>query len=259
MDKDNVLKKEIKQQNIDKVKYNAQNFSNKTGNYKGCCFSTEKQKWKAELKKDYVITFLGYYDSEIDAAKAYNDYALYINKTCDTNYCLNTIDGYVENPRDIATENKNIQLDNKTAYYNGVSYDSKRQCYICSIKYEGKSCYLGCNQNEIECAKLYNQQALYFNNHFNTKYTLNDIPDYTTVEKNIYDENQTTKMVNKSSKYHGVTFNKKSNKYRSCLVYNKKQIHIGFFTDELDAAKAYNTKAHELNNTCNTHYKINII
>ena len=259
INKDNVLKEEIKQQNLDKVKYNAQNFLNKTGNYKGCCFSTEKQKWKAELKKDYIITFLGYYDSEVDAAKAYNDYALYLNKTCDTNYSLNTIDGYIENPRDVVADNKKIILENKKSYYHGVSYDSQRKYYVSSIKYETKSYYLGHNENEIECAKLYNQQALYFNNHLNTKYVLNEISDYITIEKNIYNENQASKISNKSSKYYGVTFNKKSNKYRSCLVYNKKQIHIGSFSDELEAAKAYNSKAIQFNNMYNTHYKINII
>jgi prophage antirepressor-like protein len=43
------------------------------------------------------------------------------------------------------------------------------------------------------------------------------------------------------------------------LVYNKKQLHLGFFVNELDAAKAYNNKATELNKESNCKYKINVI
>lgn len=83
--------------------------------------------------------------------------------------------------------------------------------------------------DEIECAKIYNQQALYFNNQFDTKYVLNDINDYITIEKNIYKEIQDNKKSNKSSKYYSVTFNKKIKKFKALLVYNKKQLHLGIF------------------------------
>ena len=40
---------------------------------------------------------------------------------------------------------------------------------------------------------------------------------------------------------------------------DKKQKHLGFFDNEIDAAKAYNTKASELNNLGNVKYKLNEI
>ena len=255
--KDDELKEKIKQDNLQKVKYNAQNFSNKTGNYKGVFFCNEKKKWRAELKRDYKSIFLGYYDTEIHGAKAYNDYALYLNETYDTNYSLNEIDNYIATARNVPEQYKQEFLENKTSSYNGVSYDSTRNYYVVSIKYNTKTYNLGFHQHEIECAKLYNQQGLYLNNHFNTDYVLNDIPNYITIEKNIFQDIQDNKLSKKSSKYHGVTFNKKQNKYRACLVYNKKQLYLGFFTDELEAAKAYNKKAKELNDEHNTSYKIN--
>lgn len=126
-----------------------------------------------------------------------------------------------------------------------------------SIKLNSKTYNLGNNESEIECAKLYNEQALYFNETLGTKYELNDIGSR-TIAKNIVKEIEDTKLANKSSKYHGVTLNKKNNKYRALLVYHKKQIHIGFFDNELDAAKAYNIKAEELNKQLNKIvYKIN--
>ena len=240
-------------------KLTGQQLSNKTGNYKGVCWSKEKQKWKAELKMAYKIAFLGYYSTELDGAKAYNDYALYINKEMGTDYSLNEIQDYITTPRNIPEENKQIVIDKKTSKYNGVSYSSKRKYYVAGIKYNGKSYCLGNHKDEIECAKLYNQQAMYYNENFYTEYKLNDISDYITIAKNIYQEIQDKKIEKKTCQYYGVTLSKRNDKYRALLVHNKKQIHIGFFENELDAAKAYNKKASELNSTTNSKYKLNEI
>ena len=43
-----------------------------------------------------------------------------------------------------------------------------------------------------------------------------------------------------SSKYKGVTWNKKSNKWRSNIQLGNKNKHLGYFANEDDAAKAYN-------------------
>ena len=55
-----------------------------------------------------------------------------------------------------------------------------------------------------------------------------------------------------------MTFSKRLNKYKALIVYNKKQICVGSFVNELDAAKAYNKRAIELNTNNNCKYKINI-
>lgn len=257
INKDNRLKELIKQDIIKKCQLSAQQMSNKTGNYKGVCWCASKEKWKAELKKNYTISFLGYFDNEIHAAKAYNDYATFLNQTQNDTYTLNYISDYIPNSRDIPSESKQTQEENKTSKYIGVSYDYKRNYYVVSIKHNRKTYHLGNNKDELECAKLYNQQALYFNNQFNTSYELNDIPGYTTIEKNIFKEIQVSKLSSKSSKYYGVTFAKQKNKYRAVIVYNKKQLHLGFFDEELEAAKAYNKKASELNEQNAFKYKIN--
>jgi hypothetical protein len=205
----------------------------------------------------YKISFLGYYSTELEGAIAYNDYAMYINNKDNTNYTLNNIPDYTPNPRDILEEHKTEINENKSSKYNGVSYYKSRKHYVAGIKYAGKTYSLGSHKEEVECAKLYNQQAMYFNNQFNTNYVLNEIPNYITIPKNIYQEIQDKKLNKKSSQYYGVTFCKRNNKYRSVLVHNKKQIHIGFFENELDAAKAYNIKATELNSTNNYQYKLN--
>ncbi len=247
---------EIKETNL--FKLTGQRLRNKTGNYKGVFWNKEKNKWRSSLKLDYKEIFLGYFDSELDGAKAYNDYALYLNQTKDTNYLLNDIENYTITPRNIPEENKKTIFNNKTSKYNGVSYDSIRNHYQAGIKYKQKSYHLTTNIDELECAKIYNQQALYFNNTYGTNYILNDIPNYVTIPNNVYCTLQKEKISNKSSKYIGVTFSKQVNKYKALIVYNKKQICLGSFENELDAAKAYNKRAIELNDLLNQNkYKTN--
>jgi phage anti-repressor protein len=238
-------------------KLTAQQTSNRTGTYKGVCFSIEKQKWKAELKKDYKINFLGYYDTELDAAKAYNNYATFLNQNDNTNYTLNYIPDFVPTPIDIPSVTKQEILKKKSSKFRGVSFNSQRQYYNSSIKFKNKFYNLCQNVDEIQCAKVYNQQALYFNNHYNTKYQLNDIPDYQTEEKNhiVFDKKKDPSQ--NTSKFYGVSLHKNLNKYRAYIVYDKKQINLGLFTSDIEAAKAYNEKAKELNENTNKKYKLN--
>jgi hypothetical protein len=49
-----------------------------------------------------------------------------------------------------------------------------------------------------------------------------------------------------TSKYLGVSIHKQSNKFIARIRKDGKQIHIGLFETEIDAAKAYNKKAYEL-------------
>lgn len=135
---------------------------------------------------------------------------------------LNEIEGYVTVPRNIPQETREQQLEEISSRYNGVSYDSTRKYYVAGIKLKRKSYSLGNHQDELECAKLYNQQALYFNNHEGGKFGLNEIEGYVTVEKNIYEDLQASKKAKKSSEYYGVTLNKVTNKYKALLVYKQK-------------------------------------
>ena len=58
---------------------------------------------------------------------------------------------------------------------------------------------LGSYKNEQDAAKVYNQQALFFNNTKNTKYILNDIPSYITAAKDVWSEKQTNKTYKNSN------------------------------------------------------------
>ena len=49
-----------------------------------------------------------------------------------------------------------------------------------------------------------------------------------------------------SSRYKGVSWSKSHKKYAATIRCNKKSFHLGYFADEIEAAKAYDKKAKEL-------------
>jgi hypothetical protein len=49
--------------------------------------------------------------------------------------------------------------------------------------------------------------------------------------------------INTSSKYRGVWYNRQTKKWRATIVVNRKRKQIGYFRDEIDAAKAYDNAA----------------
>ena len=48
-----------------------------------------------------------------------------------------------------------------------------------------------------------------------------------------------------SSRYKGVCFSRREQKFRAYIVVNYKQIHLGYFDSDLDAARVYNEAARE--------------
>ena len=55
-----------------------------------------------------------------------------------------------------------------------------------------------------------------------------------------------SKRKNTSSVYKGVYFDKALNKWRAQIKHNDQRIHLGCYTDEADAGRAYDRKANEL-------------
>ena len=60
-------------------------------------------------------------------------------------------------------------------------------------------------------------------------------------------QNANLKHIKSSSKYTGVTWNKKNKKYRALIVINRYQIYLGAFTDEKIASEHYNIALNNLN------------
>jgi hypothetical protein len=244
---------EMKPKNITNRKFKS---NDKVSDYLGVSW-TPNDKWICRLTKDYETIFLGYYDTEIEAAITYNDFATYINNECNLNYTLNDIDNYVPNPRNIPEENVMKKLENKSSNFSGVYFIKSKQIFEASIQYKKKTYKLYKNVDDLECAKIFNEQALYFNNHLGTKYKLNEILNFITIEKNHILEIDMKKL-KKYSRFIGVSVRNDSNKFRAYIKYNGKRIDCGTFKHEIDAAKAYNEKAIELNKLETTKHKYSL-
>lgn len=67
----NNLRKATRSQNA----ANMRSRKNSSSKYLGVYWDNNRQKWSAAITKNYKKKFLGYYDNETDAAKAYNDAA----------------------------------------------------------------------------------------------------------------------------------------------------------------------------------------
>jgi hypothetical protein len=55
---------------VSKSQNNA-NAIKKSGNYKGVTYRSDMDKWAAQIMKNYKQNYIGYYDTEIEAAQAY--------------------------------------------------------------------------------------------------------------------------------------------------------------------------------------------
>jgi len=62
-----------------------------------------------------------------------------------------------------------------------------------------------------------------------------------TYWQNMYNRRKCS--VAKSSKYKGVCWKKQTRKWVARITFEKKQIHLGYFKNEIDAAKAYDAAA----------------
>jgi len=77
--------------------------------------------------------------------------------------------------------------------------------------------------------------------------------DRNRVNNNLYNleiitqrENSNKKHIKSSSKYTGVSWNKKSKKWESRIVINRRKKNLGQFTDELEAAQAYQNELNKI-------------
>ncbi len=130
----------------------AQNLANSGGRegsstYKGVSFESQTSRWKAQITVDGRNRSLGRYDTEEEAATAYN---------------LAAVEAWGEHARlnDVPEGVVPVHKPRATSQYRGVSFDRKRECWIAQIMIAGHQNQLGRYSNEIEAALAYNAAAL---------------------------------------------------------------------------------------------------
>jgi hypothetical protein len=126
------------------------------------------------------------------------------------------------------------KLSQSSSIYRGVLKKTGETSWRACGKYRGKFFHLGCFDTEKEAARAYDQWASVT---FRDQAVLNFDPNTGQRNHNVKGENE--------SIYKGVSRHKKKNKWQA-NVWNKilkKNIHVGRFDDEKDAAKAYDRAA----------------
>jgi len=135
--------------------------------------------------------------------------------------------------------------------YKGVSWFKITQKWRAYININSKQISLGYFTDEIEAALAYNKAAIKFYGEFAS---LNKI-GYLDVEFSdltpIYNpqqcgQNQHRKPKGCSSEYKGVCLYKSNKKWKAGITINSVETHLGYFTKEHDAARAYNEAATKL-------------
>jgi hypothetical protein len=122
---------------------------------------------------------------------------------------------------------------NTSSQYKGVTYNKSRNLWCATLECEGKKHYLGGFKTEDEAAYWYNEKA---------KEIFGEFACLNNVEFN--PENSSKNAL--TSRFRGVHYSKEKKKWKAVIGIDYKNVHIGYYQTEVEAAKAFNKKATEL-------------
>jgi len=131
--------------------------------------------------------------------------------------------------------------DTKSSY-RGVFWNNQSKVWIASITVNGRKKHLGCFDSEMEAAQAYDREALKLKGALATV-NFSDSAERLKAEQSsgiiIETTRHVRKRAEKTSKFRGVCWNKYNQSWKACIKVNGKNKHLGYFTNEIDAAKAY--------------------
>lgn len=155
----------------------------------------------------------------------------------------------------LATHSQNIANSkihsNNTSGYRGVSFDKRRKKWVVQIKLFSRRMVLGNYSSKIKAAKIYDYANLKFHGRF-ARLNFNQKPPkeikYIDTLIKIYMDNQrvpTRNMRQSSNKsgYIGVSWHKRMQRWVAQISIHNQKIHIGYFKNKIDAARAYDEMA----------------
>lgn len=119
---------------------------NKTSQYKGVSYHKGYKKWLAQIGKNGIHYFIGWYKTELEAAYYFD---------------VKSLELYGEFARinGIKKEDVIFSLNNKTSKYVGVHWSNARHKWCASIQYNYKNKNLGRYDSETDAALAYNKAA----------------------------------------------------------------------------------------------------
>ena len=128
---------------------------------------------------------------------------------------------------------------NGTSKFKGVSWDTQHEKWVVHISVNGKAKHVGRFESEEEAARQFNQQA---RRHHKEFAWYNEVsPMFPDIEYKA-----PVLITRNTSGFRGVQLENRTLKWVAKISSNKKETHIGSFSDPLEAARAYDAKAREL-------------
>jgi len=220
--------------------HNKTKIENTTSKYYGVYWHDSLKYWVSGIKKNYIQYLVGYYDTEDEAAAAYNVKARELYKEFAN---LNVL----ENEQELL--DLTIKKKETSSKYRGVGWNIEKGKWKARIKYKTKEYNIGYYETEIEAAAACNVKV--------REICPTEIKRINIIEN----EDEILKITanrvdNQSSKYRGVSFNKEKKRFQAYISYKKKTYKLGYFNNEIEAAKAYNDKALELHGKDYKHFNI---
>lgn len=139
---------------------------------------------------------------------------------------------------------KAVKKGDKKSRFRGVFWHSRSKSWVASIMANGKASHLGYYDDEIEAALTYDDAARKLRGplavvNFSEKESLL----HKRALKDTKSSRHSKKCPERTSIYRGVCWNKCNKSWKACMKIAGKNTHIGYFDDEVDAAKAYDIKA----------------
>ncbi len=140
-----------------------------------------------------------------------------------------------------ADNQRNQRRNNKnTTGYKGVSFDKARGKYSASIQVFGTQIHLGRFSTAEEASMAYEDAARQHHGEFAYAHSANAVPAVSSERAISIVERPTF-----SSGYRGVSWKKQRGVWAANIHIQGRQKHLGVFTSEQDAARAYNAAAIE--------------
>jgi hypothetical protein len=115
-------------------------------NYRGVSWDKSRNKWVAEMQYDGKRHYLGHFEDEKEAARAYDRAArAQHGEKAQLNFPAEGESG--------------VRQSSKRSKYRGVSWNKSRNKWVAAIQYDGKTHYLGGFEDEKEAARAYDRAA----------------------------------------------------------------------------------------------------
>jgi hypothetical protein len=234
-----------------------------TNKYLGVLFVKQRQLYRGEVGLNNKKYYAEPSDDLVLAAKRRDVLALrllgsdaILNFKIEENELLNEIDltdlnaikisveEYVLERKSAKIKRNRKKLSNYKNKYIGVIFNKKTNRFVADICVNGKSIYIGTFINEEDAAIARDQKAFEFlkeTAQLNFPDKINEIVNF-DVKKHI---KQKREKLKETTKYVGVSFDKKHNLYKAYIYIDGKNTYIGSFKSEIEAAIMRDKKAIE--------------